>query len=122
MLSSTEVALTSKLFVSRSDSGTGIEDQGLSLNEFDEDRDHDWRGELAETDTLGRPWGFEDDGAVERRGEEEENGRKRRGGDAEGKRKGVRVFFFFFPQLIVIISFPFFFKKKHNHVWRVTHG
>jgi hypothetical protein len=113
MLSSTEVALTSKLFVSRSDSGTGIEDQGLSLNEFDEDRDHDWRGELAETDTLGRPWGFEDDGAVERRGEEEENGRKRRGGDAEGKRKGVRVFFFFFfspANSNNLISF--FLKKK----------
>jgi len=35
------------------------------------------RSELAETDTLGRPWGFEDnkdDGATERRGEEEEEG------------------------------------------------
>jgi hypothetical protein len=60
-LSGTEVALTSKLFVSRSDSGAGTEDQGLSLNEFDEDRDHGRRGELVETDTLGRLWGFEDD-------------------------------------------------------------
>jgi hypothetical protein len=34
-LSGTEVALTSKLFVSRPDSGAGTEDQGLSLNEFD---------------------------------------------------------------------------------------
>jgi hypothetical protein len=74
-LSGTEVALTSKLFVLRPDLGTGTEYQGLSLNELDEDKDHDWRGELAETDTLGRPWGFEDDkddGAAERRGEEEE--------------------------------------------------
>jgi hypothetical protein len=67
------------------------------LNEFDEDRNHDRRGELVEMDTLGRPWGFEDDkddGAAERRGEEEENGRRRRrGGGFEGKRKEVRVFF-----------------------------
>jgi hypothetical protein len=72
-LSGTEVALTSKLFVSWSDSGAGTEDQGPSLNEFDEDRDHDQRGELVETDILGRPWGFEDDkddGAAERWGEE----------------------------------------------------
>jgi hypothetical protein len=58
-LSGTEVALTSKLFASRSDSGAGTEDQGLSLSEFDEDRDHDRRVELAETDTLATPWGFE---------------------------------------------------------------
>jgi hypothetical protein len=37
----TEVALTSKLFMAQSDSGMGTEDQGLSLNEFDEGRDHD---------------------------------------------------------------------------------
>jgi len=107
-LSGTEVALTSKLFVSRSDLGTGTEDQGLSLNEFDEDRDHDRRGELAETDTLGRPWGFEDekdDDVTERQGEEEENGRRRRriGGGVEGKRKEVRFFFLK--------------KKKQNRVW-----
>jgi hypothetical protein len=85
------VALTSKLFVLLSNRGVGTEDQGLSLNEFDEDKDHDWREELAKTDTLARPWGFEDDkddGVVERRGEEEENGRRRRRwGGVEGKRK-----------------------------------
>jgi hypothetical protein len=43
-LSGTEVALTSKLFVSLSDSGAGTKDQGLSLNKFDEDRDHDREG------------------------------------------------------------------------------
>jgi hypothetical protein len=43
-LSGTEVALTSKLFVSRSDSSAGTEDQALSLNKFDEDRDHDREG------------------------------------------------------------------------------
>jgi hypothetical protein len=36
-LSGTEVALISKLFMARSDSGMGTKDQGLSLNEFDED-------------------------------------------------------------------------------------
>jgi hypothetical protein len=39
-LSGTEVALTSKLFMARLDSGVGTEDQGLSLNE---DRGHDRR-------------------------------------------------------------------------------
>jgi hypothetical protein len=67
------------------------------LNEFDDDRDHDRRGELAETDTLGRLWGSKEDGAVERRGEEEENGRRRRRrirgggpGGVEGKRKELK--------------------------------
>lgn len=62
-LSGTEAALTSKLLASRSDSSAGTEVQGLSLNEFDDDRDHDRRGESAETETLARPWGFEDDEA-----------------------------------------------------------
>jgi hypothetical protein len=63
MLSGTKVALTSKLFVSRSNSSAGTEDKGLSLNEFDEDRDHDRRWELVKTDTLPRPWCFKTDEA-----------------------------------------------------------
>jgi hypothetical protein len=105
-LSGTEVALTSKLFMSRSDSGAGAEDQGLSLNEFDEDRDHDRRGELAETDTLGRPWGFEDnkdDGAAERRGEEEEEG-----ATLKEKEKKLGCFFFFFFFFFVCFVFSLF--------------
>lgn len=59
-LSGTEAALTSKLFASRSDSGAGAEVHGLSLNESDEDTDHDRRGKLPETETLARPFGFEE--------------------------------------------------------------
>jgi hypothetical protein len=85
--------------VSRSDSGTGIEDQGLSLNEFDEDRDHNWRGGVSRDRHIGETVGLrgrQDNDVAERQGEEEENGRRRRrGGGVERKRKEVRFFFFF---------------------------
>jgi hypothetical protein len=57
------------------------------------------RGELAETDTLGRPWGFEDNGATERPGEEEEEVAALK----EKEKKKLGCFFFFF------FSFFFFF-------------
>jgi hypothetical protein len=59
-LSGTAAALTSKFLASRSDSGAGTEVHGLSLNDSDEDRDHGRRGKLAETETLARPFGFEE--------------------------------------------------------------
>jgi len=97
-----------------------------SLNEFDEDTwqttTSDSGGELAEIDTLGRPWGTgasrttddepdKDDGRRigrgRRRSRETGRRRRRRGrGGVEGKRKDVMVFFFFFGvftvQLIII--------------------
>jgi hypothetical protein len=73
--------------MARSDSGVGIEDQGLSLNEFDEDTGQTTTGDSARgvsrDEHIGETvahWGFEDDGQRTGRGRQRgrETGRRRR--------------------------------------------